>query len=147
MASYVLSKDTELHVADTADGVYTLVAGGLTIDESDEAADDEEIYTFGSLAPIVEEGEDDATITFTCLFSPDDTDGQVKVRAARRTGGTKFFRLLWDGPDGIAGEQFEGAVRSFNRASDRNGTGQNKFVRGTITIRRVGTITTVEPAE
>jgi len=146
MPSYILSKDTELHVADAADGDYTLVAGGLTIDEQDEAGDDEDIYTFGSLAPIVEEGEDNATLTFTCLFSADDTAGQAKLRTARRTGTTKFFRLLWDGPGGIAGEQFEGQVRSFNRASDRNGTGQNKFVRGTVTLRRVGAITEVEAA-
>jgi len=144
MPSYILSKDTELHVATTVNGTYTLVAGGLTIDEADEGGDDEEVYTFGSLAPIVEEGEDEATISLTCLVSPDDTAGQVQLRTARRTGTTRFFRMLWDGPGGIAGEQFEASVRSFNRASDRNGTGQNKFVRGTITLRRVGAVTLIE---
>lgn len=139
--SYVLSKDTELHVSETENGEYHLVGGGLTIATRDENADDEEIYTFGSLNALVSESEDTADIDFTFLFDPADTNGQNILRAAKKDGSSVFIRTLWDGE---AGEQRECRVRSINMDADRNGTGQNKFVRGTLSLRAIGPATTVE---
>lgn len=141
--AFILAKDTELHVATTAAGTYALLSGGLTIDEREETADDEEIFTFGSDTAIVSENEDVATIDMNLLLDPADTTGQEIVRAARRNGTSIFVRMLWDGPGGTAGEQFEARVLSFNRTADRNGTGQNKFVRGALSIRRIGPISPV----
>ena len=136
----ILARDSEIHISATEGGTYTLFGQILTVSLRSEATDDERIYTLGSDVPVVEAGQDESTMDITFFYDPADTLGQNVARTARAAGTTVFIRRLWDGENG---EQQEMQVLNHNMDVDPNGTGVNKYVRGSATLRSAGPVSAI----
>lgn len=136
------SKDTEIHVSATSGGTYTCVARVLSVSVTEEGGDATDLFVFCDDAPITEAGDESSTIELPVLWDLSDTTGQSVLRTARRGGTTIYMRLLPGGPS-VAGEQRPIKVTRMSWASDPNGTGRDRFVTGSFTIRTAGPVTPV----
>jgi hypothetical protein len=135
------AKDSELHVAAAAAGPYACVGKVLSFTrtkESSEAGD--ELYVLCEADPIVDAGEDNATMEMAFLRDTADTNGQEVLRTAEKNKTVVYMRALFDGANG---EQQPFLVNRYVTNVDANGTGANKFVNETMTLTSTGPATDV----
>jgi hypothetical protein len=114
----------------------------LSVSVTEEGGDATDLFVLCDDAPITEAGDESSTVELPVLWDLADTTGQNVLRTARRAGTTIFARFLPGGP-AVAGEQRPIKVTRMSWASDPNGTGRDRFVTGSFTLRTAGPVTPV----
>lgn len=135
----ISGKDYVVAVCATAGGTYVPVGYAHTASGRRGATTGENIYTFSNPTPITEAGDTSRTLDINFLLDLTDA-GQELIRDALDSGDTVFVRKLYDGDNG---EQWEASVSNYQDDADANGTGINRFVRGSCTLTGIGDVTPI----